>query len=101
LLKVAVDADDKEFVGQPCCDQLLNNIWYDKMEPFQTTYRGRIGLLLSICTFGLLAPVLILFRKEKSFDDFPDNERENHQMTLNQKEEDETTKALLPKRTKR
>ena len=29
--KVAVDADDKTFVGQPCCDQLLNNVWYDKM----------------------------------------------------------------------
>ena len=63
-LQVAVDADDKLFVGQPCCDQLLNNIWYDKMEPFQSTMGKRLRLLLSIGTFGLLAPLLITFREE-------------------------------------
>jgi hypothetical protein len=72
------------------------------MEPFQSTFYERIGLLLSICTFGLLAPFVVSFRKEHSYDNIPDDRRENYEMTLNQKdEEEESTKKLLPKRTKK
>lgn len=63
-LQIAVDADDKNFVGQPCCDQLLNNVWYDKMEPFQSTLSKRLRLFVSIGTLGFAAPFLISFRKE-------------------------------------
>ena len=64
-LQVAVDADDKNFVGQPCCDQLLNKIWYDKIEPFQTNISKRIRLLIGVVTFGLFAPMIISFRPEQ------------------------------------
>ncbi|CAF4117301.1 unnamed protein product [Rotaria sp. Silwood2] len=88
-LQVAVDADDKNFVGQPCCDQLLNNIWYDKIEPFQSTTLQRIRLLLSICTFGLLAPLLVSFRKEQLLQDVLFNERTiNNEFRVNEKEEE-------------
>ncbi|CAM4802072.1 unnamed protein product [Rotaria magnacalcarata] len=98
-LQVAVDADDKDFVGQPCCDQLLNNIWFDKMKPFQFTLRERGQVLLSIFTFGLLAPVLIKFRENKSDSANFDNDRKkNYEMTVNETEQDE--KSLLRKTTR-
>ncbi|CAF3293085.1 unnamed protein product [Rotaria socialis] len=99
-LQVAVDADDKDFVGQPCCDQLLNNIWFDKMKPFQFTLRERGQVLLSIFTFGLLAPFLIKFRENKSDSANFDNDRKkNYEMTVNETEQDE--KSLLRKTTRR
>ncbi|CAF3473511.1 unnamed protein product [Rotaria socialis] len=98
-LQVAVDADDKDFVGQPCCDQLLNNIWFDKMKPFQFTLRERGQVLLSIFTFGLLAPFLIKFRENKSDSANFDNDRKkNYEMTVNETEQDE--KSLLRKTTR-
>jgi hypothetical protein len=107
FFQVAVDADDKNFVGQPCCDQLLNNVWYNKMEPLQSSFSPWFGILLSIFTFGILAPVpkLVAFRKEESSaDDFPFDQKETYEMTVNQtKEEDEEEmrKKLLPRQTKR
>ncbi|CAM2727627.1 unnamed protein product [Rotaria socialis] len=93
-LQVAVDADDKSFVGQPCCDQLLNNIWYDKMEPLESTSFERIKFVSSILTFGLFAPVIISFRQEKSDSiDFDNDRTNNYEMTVNQTE-DETTPLL-------
>jgi hypothetical protein len=60
----------------------LNNIWYDKIEPFQSAISNQIRLLLSVCTFGLLAPMLVAFRKEQYFD-------EHKQMIVNQRKEEE------------
>jgi hypothetical protein len=100
--KVAVDADDKNFVGQPCCDQLLNNVWFDKMEPYQSTLVKRIGILLSILTFGLLAPILVSFRQNESdsnSDYILNKQKQDYGMTVNEAEED--TKDLLPKTTNR
>ncbi|CAF4113570.1 unnamed protein product, partial [Rotaria sp. Silwood2] len=92
-LQVAVDADDKSFVSQPCCNQLLNNIWHDKIEPIQFTLLQRIGLLLSICTFGLLAPVFITFREVKSAPiDFNNNRKRTNYITVNETEQE--TKSL-------
>lgn len=68
-LQVAVDADDKHFVGQPCCDQLLTNIWYDKIVAVQSGLKDRICLMLSIGTFGLLAQFLLDFRAEQKLKD--------------------------------
>ena len=97
-LQVAVDADDKIFVGQPCCDQLLNNIWYDKMEPFQSTMGKRLRLLLSVASFGLLAPILITFREEHAADK-PSLITEENEMRIN--EQDQERKTFIPKETKR
>ncbi|CAF4285885.1 unnamed protein product [Rotaria sp. Silwood2] len=99
-LQVAVDADDKTFVGQPCCDQLLNSIWYDKIEPSQFTLLQRFGLLISICTFGLLAPFCVSFREDKSAPISFDNDRKKrYDMTVNETEQD--TKPLLSKTKER
>ncbi|CAF3341207.1 unnamed protein product, partial [Rotaria sp. Silwood2] len=88
-LQVAVDADDKSFVSQPCCNQLLNNIWHDKIEPIQFTLLQRIGLLLSICTFGLLAPVFITFREDKSAPiDFNNDRKRTNYITVNETEQE-------------
>ena len=35
------------------------------MEPFQTSISNRISLLLSLCSLGFLAPLLINFRKSE------------------------------------
>ncbi|CAF3112137.1 unnamed protein product [Rotaria sp. Silwood2] len=95
-LQVAVDANDKNFVGQPCCDQLLNSIWHDKIEPVQFTLIQRIGLLLSLCTFGLLAPLFVSFRKSKSAPIYFDNDRKrSNKMSVNETEQE--TKPLLSK----
>ena len=94
-LQVAVDADDKNFIGQPCCDQLLNNIWYDKMQPHQSNISGRIRLLVSVWTFGLLAPFLVAFRTEQSWD----QEKTPDELVINQREEEK--EELIPKKTKR
>ncbi|CAF3990732.1 unnamed protein product [Rotaria sordida] len=99
-LQVAVDADDKCFVGQPCCDQLLNNIWYDKIEPAQFTLLQRIGLLLGIFTFGLLAPFFVSFRKYKRTPIYFENDRKrNYEMTVNETEQE--TKPLVTKTKER
>ena len=78
FFKVAVDADDKSFVGQPCCDQLLDKIWFGKIEPFQSSFRKRSALLLSFCTFGLLAPFFVSFREETLVEEnFLNNRKRN------------------------
>ncbi len=74
----------------------MNNIWYGKIEPFQSGTSDRIGLLLSICTFGLVAPLLISFRKEQFFDE----PKQINQLIINQNEEEEE-KELKPKKIKR
>ncbi len=104
-MKVAADADDKNFVGQPCCDQLLNNIWYHKMEPFQSTLGESIGLLISVCTLGLFAPFLISFRKDESLlNQSSNDQKRTFEMTVNQtpeEVEEEMKKALLPRTVKK
>lgn len=101
-LQVAVDADDKSFVGQPCCDQLLNNIWYDKIEPNQSSSQY-LQILLSICTFGLLAPALVSFRKQqRTSKNLRYNQKGNNELTVNETAEDvEARKRLvIPTRKK-
>ena len=95
-----MDADDKNFVGQPCCDQLLNNIWYDKMEPFQSTISKQLLLFLSLCTFGLVAPLMISFREEQDDLDYSSNDhRRTPEMMVN--ETDEEREEFFPRRTRR
>ncbi|UJR10750.1 hypothetical protein I4U23_014938 [Adineta vaga] len=98
-LQVAVDADDKNFVGQPCCDQLLNNIWYDKIVPFRSTLSEQIRLILAICTFGLFAQFLISFRTEQdSSEAYFDENNPNDELKINEGEEKRETKPLKTKR---
>ncbi|UJR35044.1 hypothetical protein I4U23_027820 [Adineta vaga] len=101
-LQVAVDADDKNFVGQPCCDQLLNNVWYDKLDSYQSTIIRRLLILLSICTFGLLGPLVVSYRKpdERESERFDhQHEKKDHEMTVNETVDE--TRALIPKRIQR
>jgi hypothetical protein len=70
------------------------------MEPFQPSMRRRFGLLLSVLTFGLLAPVLVSFREERLHEH---KQKTNYEMTVNQtkEEEEEMKKELLPRKTKK
>jgi hypothetical protein len=71
------------------------------MDPYQSAIQKRIGLLLSICTFGLLAPFLVSFREDQSISDgiINENQKRNYEMTVNQTEEE--TEALLIPSTQR
>jgi hypothetical protein len=75
------------------------------MEPFQSSLRQRFGLLLSFCTFGLLAPFFISFRQENLPLDYLSNQRKrNYEMTVNEtmkEEEEEMRKELLARATKK
>ena len=51
-------------MGQPCCDQLLTNIWHGKIQDIQSTGSKHARLLIGIGTFGLLAPMLVPFRED-------------------------------------
>ncbi len=78
---------------------MLNNIWYDKIEPFRTTISDRIRLGLAIGTFGLLAPVLVSFRQEQALaNSFFEERRQSNQLKINEKEE---RKELQPQKTNR
>ncbi|CAF1206439.1 unnamed protein product, partial [Didymodactylos carnosus] len=68
-LQVAVAADSKRFVGQPCCGHTMANIWYDKLQPDQSKKRNKIQLLVGFLTFGLLAPFIVQYRKNKLKDE--------------------------------
>lgn len=79
-----MDADDKNFVGQPCCDQLLNNIWHDRIEILQTKVHY-VKFLISCLTLGLCAPFLLKFRQvEESGKDVVHNVRDSYEMTVNE-----------------
>ena len=70
------------------------------MEPFQSTKSHRIRLFLSICTFGLLAPVLVSFRKEQISQDLLSTEsNQNNELMINQKEQErKEVKSQINKR---
>ncbi|CAF1211902.1 unnamed protein product [Didymodactylos carnosus] len=68
-LQVAVAADSKRFVGQPCCGHTMANIWYDKLQPDQSKKRNKVQLLVGFLTFGLLAPFIVQYRKNKLKDE--------------------------------
>ena len=64
------------------------------------TSSKKFTLMLSICTFGLLAPYLVSFRAEKSTEaDFDSVQKRNEMMNVNESEEE--NQVLLPKITKR
>ncbi|CAF1004363.1 unnamed protein product [Adineta steineri] len=63
-LQIAANADDKLFVSHSCCVQALNNIWYDKLCPDQSKKRNRAALFIGFLSLGVLAPVLVEYRKE-------------------------------------
>ena len=99
-LQVAVDADDKNFVGQPCCDQLLTNIWFAKMEPSRSSTILSIPFVFSVATLGLFAPFLLAFREEKCLPLNDSNDRRrSHEMAVNIKggDDDDKDSSARPK----
>ena len=97
-LQVAVDADDKNFVGQPCCDQLLTNIWFAKMEPSRSSTILSIPFVLSVASLGLLAPFLLAFRQKKHLStNDPTDRRESHEMVVNSRGDEDKDSSVRPK----
>lgn len=59
------------------------------MEPIQFNWKDLFKVLLSIFTFGLVAPVLLTFREEKEeLNFYNDDSKENYEMVVNQTEEE-------------
>ncbi len=57
---MAISADAKRFVGQPCCVQAMRNIWYGMIDRDKNSWKR---LFVGIFTFGLSAVFTIRFRK--------------------------------------
>lgn len=60
--QVAANAHDKNFLGEPCCEEVMNNIWFDKLLPMKKTTLNVVKLVIALLTLGLAAP-LLSFRK--------------------------------------
>ncbi|CAF4129196.1 unnamed protein product, partial [Rotaria sordida] len=65
-LQVAADADDKKFLATQCCVQAMDDIWFDKLPPDQNTYKDQLRNFVGVISLGLLAPVTILYRENKT-----------------------------------
>ena len=59
------------------------------MLPYQISTWERVKLIISIATFGLLAPALIDFREEIKVSDDEDEQNRKPQMTVNNTETEE------------
>jgi hypothetical protein len=62
---LAVHADAKRFIGQPCCVHAMSNVWYSMIDIDKT---GLSWLLVTIFTGGLSASLTINFRKNMATD---------------------------------
>jgi Mg/Co/Ni transporter MgtE len=62
---LAVHADAKRFIGQPCCFHAMSNVWYSMIDIDKT---GLPWLLVTIFTGGLSASLTINFRKNMATD---------------------------------
>ncbi|CAF1587531.1 unnamed protein product, partial [Didymodactylos carnosus] len=67
-LQVAIAADDKAFVHEETCHLLLTNIWFDKIDPVQTSTKEIIKIFISLLTLGMMAHSLVLFRTVETSD---------------------------------
>jgi len=63
-LKIAAHAEAKLFIATTASVQAMNNIWYNKINPSQSTSRNQIAMTLGVFSFGLLAPCFVTYRKE-------------------------------------
>ncbi|CAF4801606.1 unnamed protein product [Rotaria sp. Silwood1] len=62
-LQVAVAAENINFMGQPCCNQVLNNIWLNQLQPnYRDSRLYPTYITISVFTLGLLAPLLLQYR---------------------------------------
>lgn len=64
-IKVAADAKDRSFVAAPACVEAMDNIWYDKIDPYQTKISRGVARCLSFFSLGLLAPFIVSYRENE------------------------------------
>ncbi len=64
-LKVAADAQDKLFLATQCCVAAVDNIWYNKLHPEQSSISHKVLLLFGLVSLGLIAPIVVSYRKIK------------------------------------
>ena len=65
LRKVADAAQDKEFIATPCCVKAMENIWYDKIQPYGWSTGNLVAMVVSLASLGFLAPFVYRFRHNK------------------------------------
>ncbi|CAF0954182.1 unnamed protein product [Adineta steineri] len=64
-MQIAISSENIQLVGTACFDQTLTQVWYNKLSMKNNQTLTRPAQLLSIMTFGLLAPVTIPYRKKE------------------------------------
>ena len=60
---MAASANAAKFIARQSCVEAVNNVWYDKLHPYQTRTRDTCGLLVGILTLGLFAPFTVSYRE--------------------------------------
>lgn len=64
-IKVAADAEDQAFIATAACVQAVNNIWYNKLHPDQSSFAHKMALFTGFITLGLMAPFVVSYRQAK------------------------------------
>ncbi|CAF1288501.1 unnamed protein product, partial [Didymodactylos carnosus] len=61
-MQVAIATRCKSFINTNCFNQVLNRIWYNKLDNYNRQYSAKPNLCLAILTFGVTAPWLLNYR---------------------------------------
>ncbi|CAF0798563.1 unnamed protein product, partial [Didymodactylos carnosus] len=64
-MQVAVAAECAKFFATPCVDELLNQIWYDKLAMANVNVSAKPIILVNLITLGFLAPCWVSYRKRE------------------------------------
>ncbi|CAF1299340.1 unnamed protein product [Adineta steineri] len=65
-MQIAISSENIQLVGTACFDQTLTQVWYNKLSMTNNQTLTRPSQLLSITTFGLLAPWMIPYRENEN-----------------------------------
>ncbi|CAF4886108.1 unnamed protein product, partial [Rotaria sp. Silwood1] len=65
-MQVAISSECGKLVGTHCFDQAVNQVWCNKLSITNQQTSAKPSLLFSILSFGLLAPIFVNYRKDKT-----------------------------------
>ncbi|CAF1480220.1 unnamed protein product, partial [Rotaria sordida] len=63
-MQIAISSESDKLVKTACFHETLNQVWYDKLSLTNSHISAKLLQILSILTFGLIAPWIISYRKE-------------------------------------
>ncbi|CAF1034271.1 unnamed protein product [Adineta steineri] len=65
-MQIAISSENIQLVGTACFDQTLTQVWYNKLSMTNNQTLTRPSQVVSITTFGLLAPWMIPYRENEN-----------------------------------